>query len=177
MAEAARPFWRTLYFWVLAGIAAGVLLGWLRPEAGEAMKPLGDGFIRLVRMIITPVIFLTVVTGIAGMSDLKAFGRVGAKAMAYFITVSTLALAIGLAVANIVRPGAGLNVDPATLDAHAVSTYVDQAHEQSVTAFLLNIASLAAFGLLWVGKFLIINHLLFHHKPGEIADEDDFPVF
>jgi aerobic C4-dicarboxylate transport protein len=139
MAARARPFWRTLYFWVLVGIAAGILLGWLRPGAGEAMKPLGDGFIRLVRMIITPVIFLTVVTGIAGMSDLKAFGRVGAKAMAYFITVSTLALAIGLAVANIVRPGAGLNVDPATLDARAVSTYVTQAHEQSVTGFLLNI--------------------------------------
>ncbi|MEA3031053.1 MAG: aerobic C4-dicarboxylate transport protein [Sphingomonadales bacterium] len=135
----SRPFWRTLYFWVLVGIAAGVLLGWYRPAAGEAMQPLGQGFIKLVKMIITPVIFLTVVTGIAGMSDLKAFGRVGAKAMAYFITVSTLALAIGLAVANIVQPGAGLNVDPATLDANAVSAYVDRAHEQSITAFLLNI--------------------------------------
>jgi aerobic C4-dicarboxylate transport protein len=139
MAQAGRPFWRSLYFWVLAGIAAGVLLGWLRPAAGEAMEPLGQGFIKLVRMIITPVIFLTVVTGIAGMADLKAFGRVGMKAMAYFLAVSTLALAVGLAAANLVRPGAGLNVDPATLKAESVATYVNQAHEQSITAFVLNI--------------------------------------
>ena len=139
MAKPARPFWRTLYFWVLAAIAAGVLLGWLAPETGRAMKPLGDGFIKLVKMIITPVIFLTVVTGIAGMSDLKAFGRVGAKAMAYFLTVSTFALAVGLVVANLVRPGAGLNVDPAALDAGAVASYVSAAHEQSVTGFILNI--------------------------------------
>ena len=139
MAKPARPIWRTLYFWVLVAIAAGALLGWLSPETGRAMKPLGDGFIKLVKMIITPVIFLTVVTGIAGMADLKAFGRVGAKAMAYFLTVSTFALAVGLVVANLVRPGAGLNVDPATLNTAAVSTYVSQAHEQSVTGFLLNI--------------------------------------
>src|SRR3954464_640614 len=139
MAAAARPFWRSLYFWVLVAIALGILVGWLWPDAGKALKPLGDGFIKLVKMIITPVIFLTVVTGIAGMSDVKAFGRVGLKAMIYFLTVSTLSLAIGLAVANLVRPGAGLNVNPATLDAHAVATYVNQAHEQSVTGFLLNI--------------------------------------
>ena len=96
MSEAQRPFWRTLYFQVLAGIALGVLIGWLYPEFGRALKPLGDGFIKLVKMIITPVIFLTVVTGIAGMADLKAFGRVGAKALAYFMTFSTLALLIGL---------------------------------------------------------------------------------
>ncbi|HEV2865344.1 MAG TPA: cation:dicarboxylase symporter family transporter, partial [Allosphingosinicella sp.] len=139
MAEARRPFWRTLYFQVLVAIALGVLVGWAWPEAGRALKPLGDGFIKLVKMIITPVIFLTVVTGIAGMADLKAFGRVGAKAMAYFLTLSTLALAVGLVVANVVHPGRGLNIDPATLDTGAVSTYVSQAHEQSVTAFLLNI--------------------------------------
>ena len=133
MAAQARPFWRTLYFWVLVAIAAGALLGWLSPETGRAVKPLGDGFIKLVKMIITPVIFLTVVTGIAGMADLKAFGRVGGKAMAYFLTVSTLALAVGLVAANIVRPGAGLGVDPATLDPAAVATYVSQAHEQSIT--------------------------------------------
>jgi len=139
MAEAARPFWRTLYFWVLIAIALGVLVGWLSPETGQALKPLGDGFIKLVKMIITPVIFLTVVTGIAGMADLKAFGRVGAKAMAYFLTVSTLALAIGLVVANLVRPGAGLGVDPASLDTSAVAAYVSAAHEQSVTGFVLRI--------------------------------------
>ncbi|MEA3014386.1 MAG: aerobic C4-dicarboxylate transport protein [Sphingomonadales bacterium] len=136
---AGRPFWRTLYFWVLVAIAAGALLGWLSPPAGKAMQPLGEGFIKLVKMIITPVIFLTVSTGIAGMADLKAFGRVGAKAMAYFLSVSTLALAIGLIVANVVQPGAGLNVDKATLNAQAVQSYVNQAHEQSVTGFLMNI--------------------------------------
>ncbi|HMG47102.1 MAG TPA: dicarboxylate/amino acid:cation symporter [Allosphingosinicella sp.] len=139
MAKAARPFWRSLYFQVLVGIALGVLVGWLWPDWGRALKPLGDGFIKLVRMIITPVVFLTVVTGIAGMADLKAFGRVGLKAMAYFLTLSTLALALGLVVGNFVRPGAGLGVDPATLDSHAVAAFVSQAHEQSVAGFLLNI--------------------------------------
>ena len=129
MAEAQQPIWRSLYFQVLVGIALGVLVGWLAPESGRALKPLGDGFIKLVKMIIGPVIFLTVVTGIAGMADLKAFGRVGAKAMAYFLTVSTFALAVGLIVGNVVRPGAGLGVDPATLDAGAVAAYVSQAHE------------------------------------------------
>ena len=113
MAAPARRIWQSLYVWVVLGIAAGALLGWLSPGSGEALKPLGDGFVKLVRMIITPVIFLTIVTGIAGMADLKAFGRVGAKAMGYFLAVSTLALAVGLAVANLVRPGAGLNVPPA----------------------------------------------------------------
>jgi aerobic C4-dicarboxylate transport protein len=139
MAEKRRRFWRSLYFWVLVAIAAGALLGWRSPEAGQAMQPLGDGFIKLVKMIITPVIFLTVAAGIAGMADLKAFGRVGAKAMIYFLCVSTLALAIGLIVANLVRPGAGLNVDPATLNAQEVASYVNKAHEQSITGFLMNI--------------------------------------
>jgi hypothetical protein len=133
-----RPFYRTLYFQVLVAIALGILVGWLYPAFGASLKPLGDAFIRLVKMIITPVIFLTVTTGIAGMSDLKAFGRVGAKAMAYFLTFSTLALAVGLVVANVVRPGDGLNVDPASLDQGAVATYVDKAHDQSITGFLLD---------------------------------------
>jgi aerobic C4-dicarboxylate transport protein len=139
MAKAARPFWHSLYFWVLAAIALGVLVGWLSPETGRALKPLGDGFIKLVKMIIPPVVFLTVATGIAGMADLKAFGRVGAKAMAYFLSVSTLALAIGLIVANAVRPGAGLGVDPSTLDTSAVADYVSAAHERTVTGFVLDI--------------------------------------
>jgi aerobic C4-dicarboxylate transport protein len=140
MAQAARPFWRSLYFQVLVGIALGVLVGWLWPWLGrDWLKPLGDGFVKLVKMIITPVIFLTVVTGIAGMADLKAFGRVGLKAMVYFLAVSTLSLAIGLAVANFVQPGAGLNVDPRTLDAHAVSSFSAQAQDQTPAKFLLNI--------------------------------------
>ena len=139
MAGEARPFWRSLYFWVLVAIALGVLVGWLWPDLGKALKPFGDGFVKLVKMIITPVIFLTVVTGIAGMGDLKAFGRVGLKAIVYFLVVSTLSLAIGLIVANLVQPGAGLNVDPRMLDAHSVASYVSQAHEQKISTFLLNI--------------------------------------
>ena len=138
-AAARRRFWPSLYVQVLIAIALGVLIGWLYPEFGRALKPLGDAFIRLVKMIITPVIFLTVVTGIAGMADLKAFGRVGAKALGYFLTVSTLALAVGLIVANVVHPGRGLNIDPATLDRAAVATYASQAHEQTITGFLLHI--------------------------------------
>ena len=154
MADARRPFWRTLYFQVLVGIALGILVGWLSPEFGSALKPLGDGFIKLVKMIITPVIFLTVVTGIAGMADLKAFGRVGAKAMAYFLALSTLALAIGLIVANVVRPGEGLNVDPAALNAGAISSYVSQAEERTVTDFILHIIPATAISAFTSGEIL-----------------------
>ena len=154
VASAGRPFWRTLYFQVLVAIALGILVGWLFPDFGRALKPLGDGFIKLVKMIITPVIFLTVVTGIAGMSDLKAFGCVGAKAMAYFLTFSTLALAVGLVVGNVARPGAGLNIDPATLDAGAISTYVGKAKEQSVTDFVLHIIPDTAISAFTSGEIL-----------------------
>ncbi|HEX9955473.1 MAG TPA: dicarboxylate/amino acid:cation symporter [Allosphingosinicella sp.] len=154
MTAAGRPFWKTLYFQVLVAIALGILTGWLFPEFGRALKPLGDGFIKLVKMIISPVIFLTVVTGIAGMSDLKAFGRVGAKAMAYFLTFSTLALAVGLIVGNLAKPGAGLNIDAATLDAGAVSTYVGKAKEQSVTEFVLHIIPDTAVSAFTSGEIL-----------------------
>ena len=139
MDGAARPFWRSLYFQVLTAIALGILIGWLFPDFGRSLKPLGDGFIKLVKMIITPVIFLTVVTGIAGMADLKAFGRVGAKAMVYFLTFSTLALAVGLIIGNLAQPGAGMNIDPATLNQGAVASYISKAKEQSVTDFVLHI--------------------------------------
>jgi aerobic C4-dicarboxylate transport protein len=115
------------------------LVGALWPAFGQKLEPLGLGFVKLVKMIIPPVIFLTVVTGIAGMADLKAFGRVGLKALAYFLAVSTLALAIGLIVANLVRPGAGLNVDPATLDTSGITGFVSQAEEQDPVRFLLAI--------------------------------------
>ncbi|HJQ18326.1 MAG TPA: dicarboxylate/amino acid:cation symporter [Allosphingosinicella sp.] len=151
---AGKPFLRSLYFQVLVGIALGVLVGWLFPEFGRALKPLGDAFIRLVKMIITPVIFLTVVTGIAGMADLKTFGRVGAKAMIYFLTVSTFALALGLMVGNLVRPGTGLNVDPASLDRSAVASYVSKAHETSATDFLLHIIPDTAFSAFTSGEIL-----------------------
>ncbi|KQT52713.1 C4-dicarboxylate transporter [Aureimonas sp. Leaf454] len=137
--EPKKPFYRQLYVQVVVAIVAGILLGHFEPVWGEALKPLGDAFIKLVKMIIAPVIFLTVVTGIAGMGDLNKFGRVVGKAMLYFITFSTLALVVGLIVGNVVQPGAGLNIDPASLDMAAVSTYAEKAHDQSIVAFLSNI--------------------------------------
>lgn len=131
-----RRWYAHLYFQVLIAIAAGVLLGHFAPATGEALKPLGDMFIRLVKMVIGPVIFLTIVTGIAGMRDLAGVGRVAAKAFAYFLTFSTLALVVGLIVANVVRPGDGLNIDPATLDGAKVADYAAKAHETSLTGFV-----------------------------------------
>ena len=130
---------RHLYFWVLIGIFFGILVGWLWPDYGAALKPLGDGFINLVKMLISPVIFLTVVQGIAGMSDMKKVGRVGAKALLYFEVVSTFALAFGLIVMNVVQPGKGFNVDPATLDAKSVADYAKKAGEQNTTDFIMHI--------------------------------------
>ncbi len=138
-AHAPRPFYRHLYFQVLVAIAAGALLGHFWPSVGEAMKPLGDGFIKLVKMIITPVIFLTIVTGLAGMTSLRGVGSVVGKAFAYFLCFSTLALIVGLIVANVVQPGAGMNIDPATLDASKVTTYAEKAHETTLTGFVMDI--------------------------------------
>jgi aerobic C4-dicarboxylate transport protein len=154
MSRAHRPIWTSLYAQVLVAVALGVLVGWLWPSVGASLKPLGDGFIKLVRMIITPVIFLTVVTGIAGMRDLGAFGRIAAKALAYFLVVSTLALAVGLVVANLVQPGAGLNVDPASLDTSKVAAYVTKAHETTLTGFLLNIIPDTMFSAFTSGEIL-----------------------
>lgn len=131
------PWWRHLYVQVLAAIVAGALLGHFAPDTAAALKPLGDGFIKLVKMIIAPVIFLTLVTGIAGMRELGKVGRIAGKAFAYFLTFSTLALFVGLLVANTVQPGAGLDIDSATLDRGAVQTYADKAHDSSLTGFLL----------------------------------------
>ena len=139
MHETARPWYRHLYVQVLAAICAGVLVGHFAPSTGEALKPLGDGFIKLVKMVIAPVIFLTIVTGIAGMRDLAAVGRIAARALGYFLVVSTFALALGLVVGNLVRPGAGLHIDPATLDPAKVADYAEKAHESSLTGFLLGV--------------------------------------
>ena len=135
--QGAKPFYTQLYVQVLAAITAGILLGHFYPDIGASLKPLGDAFVKLVKMIIAPVIFLTVATGIAGMSDMKKVGRVAGKAMLYFFTFSTLALVVGLVVANLVQPGAGMNIDPATLDATAVAKYADQAHESTIAGFLM----------------------------------------
>ncbi len=134
-----RPFYRSLYFQVIVAIVLGGTIGHFWPTFGESLKPLGDAFIKLVKMIIAPVIFLTIVTGIAGMSDLKRVGRVAGKAFAYFLTFSTLALIVGLIIANIVQPGRGLNIDPATLDAGAVAQYAEAAHESTIVGFLTGI--------------------------------------
>jgi len=128
-----------LYFWVLLAIVAGGLFGYVNPTRAVGLKPLGDGFIALVKMLISPVIFCTVVLGIAGAGDIKKVGRVGGKALIYFEAVSTLALVIGLLVVNLIRPGAGFNVDPKTLDAGAVAGYARTAHEQTTADFLLHI--------------------------------------
>jgi len=130
------PWYSHLYFQVLIAITAGALIGHFNPALGESLKPLGDAFIKIVKMVIGPVIFLTIVTGIAGMSDLKTFGRATAKAFAYFLTFSTLALIIGLIVANVVQPGAGMNIDPASLDTAKVADYAAKAHETTIVGFL-----------------------------------------
>jgi aerobic C4-dicarboxylate transport protein len=146
--------WKSLYVQVLLGIVLGVLVGAIWPDAGAALQPLANGFIRLVRMIIAPVIFLTIVTGIGHMHGLGALGRLAWKAFAYFIAVSTLALIVGLLVGNLVRPGAGMNIDPTTLDAAAVSSYVKQAQEQTLTGFLLGIIPDTMLGALANGEIL-----------------------
>lgn len=128
-----------MYLYVLVAIAAGAGLGHFAPAAGVAMKPLGDAFVKLVRMLIAPVIALTVITGVAGLRDLSKLGGVAARAFGYFLVVSTFALFVGVAVANLVRPGAGMHVDPHTLDAKAVATYAAKAHDQTVVGFLLNV--------------------------------------
>jgi aerobic C4-dicarboxylate transport protein len=143
-----------LYVQVLIAIALGVVVGHFWPDWGTALRPLGDGFIKLVKMIIAPVIFLTLVTGIAGMKELTSVGRVAGKAFAYFLFFSTLALVVGLVVANVVQPGAGMNIDPASLNAGAIATYAEQAHESTITGFLLNIIPTTMVSALTEGSIL-----------------------
>lgn len=130
---------KPLYVQVLLAITLGILVGWLDPQLGERLKPLGDGFIKLVKMLIAPIIFGTIVSGIAGMGDLKKIGRLGGKALLYFEIVTTFALAIGLVVANLLKPGAGINADLTTLDTGAVASYTKAAAAQSTADFLLHI--------------------------------------
>jgi len=154
MTKAHRPWYRVLYIQVLIAIAVGVVLGHYFPKAGIAMKPLGDGFIALIKMMIAPVIFCTVVHGIGSMSDLKKVGRVGVKTLFYFEAVSTLALAIGLLVGEILKPGSGFNIDPATLDPKAVASYVSRAKEEGIVAHLMGIIPDSFFGALARGDLL-----------------------
>ncbi len=148
------PFYRVLWVQVLLAMVAAVALGYLRPERAVAMKPLGDAFIRLITMIITLIIFCTVVTGIAGMGNLRKVGRVGGMALLYFEVVSTLALLIGLLVGNAVHPGSGFNVNVATLDAKSVADYAGQAKAQTVTDFLMHIIPTTVFDAFAKGDIL-----------------------
>lgn len=145
---------KSLYIQVLIAITVGVLLGHFYPEIGASMKPLGDGFIKLIKMIIAPIIFCTVVTGIAGMESMKAVGRTGGIALLYFEIVSTLALVIGLLVVNIIKPGAGMNVDASLLDASAVTAYADAAKSQGIVPFLLDVIPGSAVGAFASGNIL-----------------------
>ncbi|TCM58542.1 Na+/H+-dicarboxylate symporter [Rhizobium sp. PP-F2F-G48] len=171
--SAKLPFYRHLYFQVLTAIIAGILLGHFYPQLGTQLKPLGDAFIKLVKMIIAPVIFLTVTTGIAGMSDLKKVGRVAGKAMLYFLTFSTLALAVGLVVANVVQPGAGMHISAASLDATAVETYTAKAHEASIIGFLMNIIPQTIVGAFADGDILqvLFFSVLFGIALGMVGDK------
>jgi len=154
-----KPVYAQLYAQVLLAITVGGLIGHFAPETGVALKPLGDAFIRLVKMIIAPVIFLTIVTGIAGMRDLGHVGRVAAKAFAYFLCFSTIALIVGLIVANVVQPGSGMNIDPATLETGAVNDYVAKAKDQTITAFLMGIIPETMVGAFVDGNLLQVLFL------------------
>jgi aerobic C4-dicarboxylate transport protein len=134
-----KPIYKSLYAQVIFAIVLGVLLGHFAPSTGEAMKPLGDGFIRLIKMMIAPIIFCTVVVGIAGMEDMKKVGKTGGLALLYFEILSTIALIVGLIVVNVVKPGAGMNIDPATLDTKAIEQYAGPGKMHTTTEFLLNI--------------------------------------
>src|SRR5271169_1932027 len=134
-----KPLYASLWAQVLVAIVVAIALGHFSPAHAIAMKPFGDAFIKLVSMIITAVIFCTVVSGIAGMQDIKKVGRVGGKALLYFEIVSTIALLIGLVVGNLVQPGSGFNINPATLDAKAVESYAGQAKAQNIPDFIMNI--------------------------------------
>ena len=163
---------RHLYVQVLAAILLGVLLGTANPELGAQMKPLGDAFIKLIKMLIAPIIFTTVVTGIAGMGDLRKIGRVGGKALVYFEVVSTLALIIGLVVVNWLQPGAGLNANPATLDTKEVAQYATAAQHTSVVEFLLHIIPATFVGAFAEGEILqvLLISLLFGFALTRLGD-------
>ena len=139
MARAHKPLYKSLYLQVIVAIVIGVLLGHFFPDTGSAMKPLGDGFIKLIKMVITPIIFCTIVVGIAGMEDMKKVGKTGGYALLYFEVVSSIALIVGLIIVNVVQPGVGMNIDPATLDTKGIAAYTKPGQMQSTTEFLLNV--------------------------------------
>src|ERR1700726_3092863 len=153
-AAARKPLYTHLYFQVLTAIILGVLLGHFYPQLGEQMKPLGDGFIKLIKMLIAPIIFCTVVHGIASMEDMKKVGRVGLKALIYFEVVTTLALIVGLLVINILQPGSGMNVDAGAIDTKSIQIYTTKAGQESTVDFLLRIIPNTVVGAFAEGEIL-----------------------
>jgi aerobic C4-dicarboxylate transport protein len=154
MAEPNKPFYTHLYAQVLTAIVIGVLLGHFYPQLGEQMKPLGDGFVKMIKMLIAPIIFCTVVHGIASMEDMKKVGRVGLKALIYFEVLTTLALIVGLIVVNLLQPGAGMNVDPRALDTRSIQIYTTKAGQQSTVEFLMHIIPNTVVGAFAEGEIL-----------------------
>ncbi len=148
------PWYKHLYVQVLIAIIVGVLFGHFAPDAGAQMKPLGDTFIKVIRLLIAPIVFCTIVSGIANMKSLKNIGKIGIKALLYFEILTTLALIIGLVSVNIMQPGAGMHINPATLDAKAISSYTQAAHDQSVVGFLTHIIPETVFGAFAEGNIL-----------------------
>ncbi|WP_137886625.1 dicarboxylate/amino acid:cation symporter [Pseudomonas sp. 2FE] len=149
-----KPLYKSLYVQVLVAIAIGIVLGHFYPETGAAMKPLGDGFVKLIKMAIAPIIFCTVVSGIAGMQSMKAVGKTGGLALLYFEIVSTIALVIGLVVVNLVQPGAGMHIDVSTLNASGIAGFVETGAQQSTVAFLLNVIPSTVVGAFAAGEIL-----------------------
>ncbi len=149
-----KPWYRVLYVQVLIAVTVGIAIGYFFPDFGKSLKPLGEGFIKLVKMMIAPIIFCTVVHGIASMGDLKKLGRVGLKSLIYFEVVSTMALAIGLLVVNVLKPGAGFNIDPATLDSSIGKGLTEKAHALSTTDFVMNIIPSTFLGAFTSGDLL-----------------------
>ena len=170
-----KPWYKILYIQVIIAIIIGVALGYFYPNAGKALKPLGDGFIALIKMMIAPAIFCTVVHGIASIGDMSKVGRIGGKTLLYFEVVSSVALLVGLLVGHFLQPGAGFNIDPASLDAKSVANYVTRAKEESFVAHLMAIIptsyfdSLAKGDLLQVLLVAILSGFAISHmgKPGE----------
>jgi aerobic C4-dicarboxylate transport protein len=154
-AAAGKTKWyRHLYVQVLIAVVLGILLGHYYPEFGTAMKPLGDNFLKLIKLMVAPLIFCTVVHGIASMSDIKAVGRIGVKSLIYFEVMTSLALALGLVTVNVLKPGVGMHIDPSTLDASAIAAYTKAAHEQTVVGFVSNIIPKTVFGAFADGDLL-----------------------
>ena len=147
-------WYQHLYIKVLIAVLTGILLGHFYPSAGEAMKPLGDNFLKLVKLMVAPLIFCTVVHGIASMSDLKAVGRVGLKSLIYFEIMTSIALMAGMVAVNLLKPGIGMHINPATLDASAISAYTKAAHDQTITGFISNIIPKTVFGAFTDGDLL-----------------------